>query len=349
MGRGSFRGLIGPTSVGTGFGTWLDSALSADDLHEAVIASAFLSEDAADQLLATLWLRPRQKTKPRVSVLVGTKERFTRKAAIRALMAYAVGKRAARSFPVVLDVRCPRDPEFHVKAAFVHQRRVTVAAVGSHNLTAAGLDASSELGVILAQMPATAVGKALASWWADSIPWTTAIRTYKEAKLAPRQRTSKAITSRGSASTHEVADAYRGDLPLTPREERQREQAVLRFISAFPDRTRRLAAALWQDGTRANAIAEDGYLRGARFGHADDISVAEWAVAQKRSILEVVDVIPTVDAKNCIILAKNAAKPFTVTRETRRVAMALGVTSARPSPVALAKFISFLKTGRLPR
>lgn len=158
---------------GTPFRNALWDLFDSRALRDAVIASAFLDEPAADELLNMVMRAPR---KAKITVLIGTMSGFTRKAALKKLIA---SKR--------LIVRQPLGHEwFHVKAACARVGTSYRAILGSHNLTAKGLGSEGELGIRIGGPPARLIWKQLqAEWVAGAKSWQDEIRFYRQSKRIP--------------------------------------------------------------------------------------------------------------------------------------------------------------------
>lgn len=341
-------GLVGPQGVGDSFGIWLDTLLGQRNLERAVVASAYLTEEAAEHLLACCYGQPRRRSRPVVTVLVGTKDHFTRSAAVQRLLLCSGGTTEARIFPVDLQVLCPTDANFHVKALAATGVLGDVAVLGSHNLTGAGLDCGSELGIAVSGPAAKDVEAALMRWATASAPWRSIIKNYKEARLPSAARSTKPPASRGATSTERLAGSdLEADVSLTDKEMRALKEGSDWFERTAPKLARRVHRYIYGEVAREEVRAEGNYFRGAIFTFSDDYPGESWRLGQERHVLRVVETISVASGKATVVAASKVAK-FEVTAENRRIAAKLGLIENQPDAASLAAFVHFLKFGELP-
>jgi hypothetical protein len=343
--------LIGPAGVGWSYGAVLEVLLSRLDLTEAVIASAYLTTDGAEHLLASINGRSPAKRRPEVTLLIGTKDHFTRKAAIQRLLPFAHGGVRAKGCGVRLNVLCPRDEAFHVKAVYAQRRSGERAVLGSHNLTGSGMDSAGELGIILWGAKAKAIGDALSNWIDDSVPWSRVIKTYREARLTRGRGSDRAAARRAATlSEFEIADDFEATEPMSPVELRAWNEGISTFNAVAPGLSRRASEYLFVNSPRESVVGEQGYYRGALFSYSSDYDRAEdrdsWRLGRRRAVMRVLGTVPVRRNKACVVVAQRV-RAFKVTPEIRSVAASLGLTEG-DSVRALGPFLAFLITGRPP-
>src|SRR5690242_19428139 len=85
MRRSDVTGFVGPVGVGSAYGSWVENVIESENLSELILASAYLTTAGAEQLLAAL-LGRNGLPETNITVLVGTKDRFTQRKAIELLL-----------------------------------------------------------------------------------------------------------------------------------------------------------------------------------------------------------------------------------------------------------------------
>ena len=337
------EGLVGPSNAGDSYGATLEKLLAKKGLTTCLVASAYLTVEAAEHLLTCIYGILRKGKKPAVTVLVGTKDRFTRKDAIRRLLAFSKGGKYASDLPASLEVLCPLEPSFHVKAMHVRYGTKQWAVVGSHNLTGAGMDAVGELGVVLSGPRNGGIEQALGVWAKDSQPWTKVIKTYKEAKL--RSGGSAGIGASGMSSDFPAAtvgDEIEWVSELTKAQKRDCDQATDRYERSAPKMAERADRYDLLIGPREEYLQEGNLHRGALFASGPDHAEGTWSDGEKRAIRRVLDTVPTSGGKNCLLVSEKVIG-FTVNADIRKFAEAHGLKKSRPEPRQMAAFIQHIK------
>lgn len=343
MPKSGLIGFVGPTGAGgSPFVTWLLARTAQRDLSELVVASAYLTDRAADELVVALNAREASWKRANVAILVGTKDGFTRKSAIKALLDCK-----KNGVNVALAVRCPTDPQFHAKAAYARIGASThCAVVGSHNLTGSGLTSASEFGVELAGEPAARVREALEHWIESSKSWSNV--KYKERKQLPPSLRDSAPPpkdrdeSAEQDAAHPAADTARASLYLTDAQQERWKRTNARFRKEHKSLARKIRKYFLEEQSVEDCIAKSGYERGARFifteHYPDNKPSGEWWDGQRMVILEVVHHLRS--RKNETILACLNVEKFKSNKAVRALARSSGATRKRPTPSALAQFLA---------
>jgi hypothetical protein len=340
--------VIGPADAGgTAYAPELAWFLTRQTLVQATVATAYLTEQGAERFLSFLTGRPPTRTRPEITLLVGSLQGFTRKNAIRACI------RFANRYPRIrFKILHPDNEAFHLKAAHFSLRGSQTAVVGSHNLTSLGLASLGELGVVLKGPVAAPIRKSLDYWANNSTPWSTFLRRYRESArpvpTEPRPRSRSSDVPRGQPSISETASTGLASeqVSLTPGE----SAIIERVRRSLTPTLRRVATCWFWHDSAATAITDFGHLPGAYFDtflNFDDKK--DWFPGQHRGIVETLHVV-AVDARRSVVVHRT--KPlirYRVTPDIRTVAKRLGVDSY-PDPEAIREYITFLRrSGSNPR
>lgn len=347
MPKSGLVGFVGPTGAG-GFPlvSWLAAQTAQRDLAELVVASAYLTDRAAEELVIALKTREASWTKPNVAIIVGTKDGFTRKSAIKTLLGCK-----KNGVNASLAVQCPVDPQFHAKAAYARTGSSTHrAVVGSHNLTGSGLTSSSELGVELAGKPAARVREALEHWIESSRPWSKV--KYKERKHLPAslrdgpppaEQDEEVLDADDLA--HPAGRMASASEDLGDAQQKRWNRTLARFRREQKSLARAIGKCFLEEQSVEDCINKSGYERGARFIYTDHYPRTkpnrDWWDGQRMMVLEVVHHLRS--RKYETILACIVIEKFKANRALRALARSSGANRKRPTPQGLAHFLAALR------
>jgi hypothetical protein len=332
--------VVGPGIVGTPYGAVLSDLLGSKALREAIVVSAFLTEEGAERLVDALRRSPR---KARVNVVVGSMAGFTRKAAVRYLQSFVTG-RNRRLLSAKLGLlhpfeQDPQSPTFHAKAVYTRVgKRTHRAVVGSHNLTIEGLDSNGELGIFVDGSAAKSIGEALEYWSRGAIPWSKYLPRYKEAKRIPgvKQGRRRPQTSNGYllAGLPEELDS------LTPAQERRADRLLDEH-----DRVHGSVGGAWH--LLVSSRDADDYPPGIVFDAVDGEN--GWNIGSRRGIARVVRYFPDPKSSDGLVIFRWLIR-YRVTDSVIKLARKYRVFGgAKPTGEQLWQFEKALQAAKVRR
>lgn len=317
----------------------LESFLLRPALHQAVLATAFLSLAAAE--LLTFWISRRRFTAKcehlEVAFIVGSMQSFTERAAVQHLLRQS----RALSSVATLTVHRPDAEMFHVKAAYLCMRRAHFAIVGSHNLTRFGLSSEGELGVQLRGTAARAIRDSLLYWQDNATPWSKTIRSYRQSRRPPTEGPNENRGRRTTPDVGVVAESVQAEdcEHLTPSERKMVDRVARRHLGTIASAHETL---LLKDTTLEHAIDVYNFVTGACFDAAINDGV-DWSTGQRRGIFRVSYLLPIESGRHCVLVyERRPIKQYTVTAPIRRRAQQLGIIDDSARTEHLRKFLDFL-------
>ncbi len=329
------------------FGSFVEERLRDPGLREALLASAYLTVPAAEQLCLWLATRRAEKTRPRVRLLFGTMNHFTRRKAIDLLL------KETRLLNADVEVIQPVGNRFHLKYFFAHVGREFHAAIGSHNATGSGFDSVGELGVVLSGGAARRTRLCLDTWLQSSVPWRKGLDSYKEAKRVPADLGSDpgSVAQGAGDVLGTVAEVFNASgLPLSKRD-RQIQERLWKRLSRY---WRNLHHAPIQlDGTTAHEARQMGYAVGACFDYSEHFlkGKPEYFEKQRRQVWMVAHV-EEVSGRTLVFTRRKPVRTYKLTSALMKFGRELGIHSqGRPSAEAFRRFIAAIdrEKGRAQR
>lgn len=353
MSKTGLVGFIGPTGAnGAPFVSWLAAVAARPDLEELLLASAYLTDRGAQEVILALKARDSSHERVKVTLLVGTKDGFTRKSAIKALRGLK-----KHNVMATIRLRCPDDENFHVKAAYARIGKAGhLALVGSHNLTGIGLTSEAEFGVELAGTPASQVRRALQHWVVCSRDWSKV--KYKERKALPtswqaseKVRGVPSSSDEGAAEDHPTGPLNAASRPLTEGQWARFKSVTRDFERQFKSLARRVGEYTFEEDSVDECMSGQGYVRGARFIYTEDFPAnkpsEKWWDGQRMMVLEVLHHLRA--QKGETVLACAVIESFLSDGAIRELAKNSGVNRMRPTPGGMTAFLRGLRELKLKK
>ena len=232
-----------------------------------LIASAYVDQRSIKVLRALLrnagLVRARSETVD-VIVLAGKRDRLIRARTVEALL------RLERKPPpgTRLRVLCPKENQFHAKAYLFQGKRTHIGVIGSFNWTRPGLDGRGECWVTLRdQATIKHLDRSLEQYERSSVPWSTEIKRYREARLPGRGPNGPPpLGPIGTAPTIEDLVSP-GDRTIRAVENMIKKKGLRRFTSrylvllgTFREFEEQYPPGAWFD----SGWDDEGWKRGAR-------------------------------------------------------------------------------------
>jgi len=337
--------MVGDTDACQSYESYVAYILARPKLNTVTFASAYLTEDVAERLVALMVSRP-IGTVPTIRFLIGDMNGFTRKAALKRLI------NATKQSNAKIEVLCPKSTHFHAKAVYAKAGSEQLAIVGSHNLTGDGLISRGELGVVISGIHASPIARALGYWTERSIPWTERILTYKEGRLPEsdadchKKGSDVHISSTGTTMDAATAGVSKSEI--------ERAKAAWRKFKKISPAIAAMCCkneAILEAGSLSD-VSRLGYCAGACYDGSslcDDANPTEegpWREGRARAIRRIATVMRTAKLNEWAIISyKKAITSYKVTEAIRAAAKRLNVWggNARPTPTEMSEYLSFIR------